>query len=179
MIVAGRYAKSLMDIATETNKVEAVRADMKSVESLCRSNHDFELFLQSPVIKTDKKIEVLNSVFGGKVSDVSLSFLALVTKHGRESIISHIAAAFDEQYKKDRNIFTAVVTSANGIDAATRQKMLDLLKTQLNGEVELVEKTDASVIGGFILKMGDNQIDRSVSRQLSDIKKQLTNKALN
>ena len=63
--------------------------------------------------------------------------------------------------------------------SATKLKVLELVKTQLNGEIELQEKIDSTIIGGFILKIGDKQMDKSVSRQLANLKKELTNKALN
>ena|SRR6218665_1587130 len=179
MIAATRYAKSLMDLAVESNQLDAVRKDMKAIEEVCNSSHDFERFLKSPVIKTDKKQQVLKSIFEGKISPLSLSFLNLIAAKHRESYIREIAAAFNEQYKANKNIFTAVVTSANGLDAASREKVMELLRSQLKGEVELVEKVNPATIGGFILKIGDRQIDRSVSRQLSNLKKQLTGKGLN
>jgi F-type H+-transporting ATPase subunit delta len=110
---------------------------------------------------------------------LSLSFLKLITQKHREGIIPEIAAAFNEQYKTNKNIFTAVVTSASGLDEKTREKVIDLVKSQMNGEVELTEKVDPSTIGGFILKIGDRQIDKTVARQLSNLKKQLINKELN
>lgn len=179
MIVANRYAKSLMGLAMESKKLDAVRKDMKLIEKVCHENREFALFLNSPVIKTDKKVNVLNSVFKGKIDALTLSFLELITKKHRESYVPGIAEAFDEQYKVNQNIFTAVVTSANGLDKATKQKVLDLIKTQLKGEVELTEKIDANTIGGFILRIGDKQVDKSVARQLSNLKKELLNKGLN
>jgi F-type H+-transporting ATPase subunit delta len=179
MIVATRYAKSLMELAVESNKLEAVRADMKAVKNLCEQNHDFALFLESPIIKTDKKIAVLNEVFKGKISDLSLSFLTLIASKHRETLVKEIAEAFDEQYKQNKNIFTTVITSAKGLDRTTKNKVLDLLKSQIKGEVELVEKIEPNTIGGLILKIGDKQLDNSVARQLSNMKKQLTNKQLN
>lgn len=179
MIVATRYANSLMELATETSQVDAVRNDMKTLKQVCDQNHDFALFLDSPVIKTDKKISVLKEVFKGKISDLTLNFLVLIATKRRESLVKEIATAFDEQYKHNKNIFTAVVTSASGLDAATRQKVMDMVKAQTKGEVELIEKVDPSAIGGFILKIGDRQMDRTVARQLSDMKKELINKRLN
>jgi F-type H+-transporting ATPase subunit delta len=179
MIVANRYAKSLLELALEGNKLDAVRADMNLIEQVCAENREFVLFLDSPVIKTDKKLAVLAAVFQGKISDITMRFLNLVTKKHRESLISAIASAFDEQYKLHKNILTAVVTSANGLDNATKQKVLDLVKTQMKGEVELVEKIDPSAIGGFVLKIGDKQVNRTVAHQLSSMKKQLLNKGLN
>lgn len=179
MIVASRYAKSLIDLATEKGQLEAVYADMIQVKSVCENSHEFVLFLNSPIIKADKKIATIKAVFEGKFNPMTSGFLTIVASKRRESIIPGMAASFIEQYKTQKNILTAIVTSANGLDAATKQKALDLVKTQLNGEVELVEKTNSDLIGGFILKVGDKQIDKSVSRQLSNLKKELTNKALN
>jgi F-type H+-transporting ATPase subunit delta len=179
MIAATRYAKSLMELALESNQVDKVRTDMKTVEKLCRENREFHLFLKSPVIKTDKKLAVLKNIFEGKITPLTLSFLNLITSKNREAYIDEIATAFDDQYKENKNIFTAVVTSANGLDETSRKKVLDLIKSQMNGEVELVEKIDPSTIGGFILKIGDKQIDKTVSRQLNNLRKELTNKSLN
>jgi F-type H+-transporting ATPase subunit delta len=179
MIVAGRYAKSLMELATEKGQVEVVKNDMALVEKVCKENRDFNLFLKSPVIKTDKKVEVLGVLFGEKISALSFSFLKLITGKHREGIIHEIASAFIEQYKVNKKIFTAVVTSAKGLDAKTREKMIDLIRSQMDGEVELIEKIDAETIGGFVLRIGDRQVDRTVARQLSNLKKVLTNKGLN
>jgi len=179
MIVASRYAKSLMELATENRKVDVVREDMKKIVDLFKNSRDFELFVNSPVVKTAKKVSVIKEVLSGKVSDLTLSFILLITNKNRERYIREIAQAFDEEYKKNKNIFTAVVTSAQGLDSKTRAKVLDLVKEQMKGEVELVEKIDPSTIGGFILKIGDKQIDKTVARQLSNIKKQLVNQALN
>jgi F-type H+-transporting ATPase subunit delta len=179
MIVANRYAKSLIELASESNQVEAVRSDMKLIQKICDENREFNLFLKSPIIKTDKKIEVLNNIFDKKISSISLSFLKLITSKHREAIIEEISKAFEDQYKVNNNIFTAIVTSANGLDKKTKEKVIGLLKDQMKGEVELIEKIDSKTIGGFVLTIGDKQIDKTVARQLSNMKKQLTNKTLN
>jgi F-type H+-transporting ATPase subunit delta len=180
MIVASRYAKSLIDLAIEKGQLESVYTDMLQVKSVCSHSKDFILFLNSPIIKSDKKISTINAVFGDtKFNAITSGFLAIVAAKRRESIIPEMASSFVEQYKLHKNILTAVVTSAHGLDSAAKQKALDLVKSQLKGEVELIEKIDPNVIGGFILKIGDKQIDKSVSRQLTNLKKELTNKALN
>ncbi len=179
MIVATRYAKSLLDLAVEKGQLEAAYTDMLQVKSVCDSSKEFINFLNSPIIKADKKTATIKAVFEGKLSAITSGFLAIVAAKRRESVIPAMAASFIEQYREHKNILTAVVTSANGLDAATKQKALDLVKSQLSGEVELVEKVDSNIIGGFILKIGDKQLDKSVARQLSNMKKELTNKALN
>lgn len=179
MIVATRYAKSLLDLAVEKGQLEAAYTDMLQVKNVCDSSKEFVNFLNSPIINADKKTATIKAVFEGKLSAITSGFLTIVAAKRRESVIPAMAASFIEQYREHKNILTAVVTSANGLDAATKQKALDLVKSQLTGEVELVEKVDSNIIGGFILKIGDKQLDKSVARQLSNMKKELTNKALN
>lgn len=179
MIVASRYAKSLLDLAVEKGQLDTVYSDMLQVSEVAGSSKDFVNFLNSPVIKTDKKVSVLKSIFEGKLSELTLAFFKIVASKRRESVIPEMAASFIDQYRAHKNILTAIVTSASGLDTTTRQKALDLVKAQTKGEIELVEKTDPKLIGGFILRIGDKQIDRSVSRQLTNLKKELTNKTLN
>lgn len=179
MVAANRYAKSLMDLAIEANQLDEVRKDLKLMAATIKDNRELERLLESPVVKNDKKIQVLTSIFSKHIGKTSMAFLKLVTEKNRENQLKHILAAFEEQYKEHKNIYTAVVTSASGLDQKTRQSVLDLVKNQLKGEVELVEKIDKNTIGGFVLRIGDTQVDRSVSSELNNLKKRLTNKALN
>ena len=174
MIVASRYAKSLLELANDNGQLESVYADMLSLKSLCHDSKEFVSFLHSPIIKEDKKVSTLKAIFDGKVNATTSSFLTLVANKRREGVLPQIANEFIAQYKAKKNILTAVVTSAKGLDEATKQQALALVKSQLNGEIELIEKIDADIIGGFILKIGDKQIDKSVARQLSNLKKALT-----
>ena len=174
MIVASRYAKSLLELANDKGQLESVYADMLSLKSLCQENKEFVSFLHSPIIKEDKKVSTLKAIFDGKLNTITSSFLSLVASKRRESVLPQIANEFIAQYKVQKNILTAVITSAKGLDETTKQQALLLVKSQLQGEIELVEKIDADIIGGFILKIGDKQIDKSVARQLSNLKKALT-----
>ncbi len=174
MIVASRYAKSLIDLSVEHKQLEETRSDMKLVKQVCEENHDFVVLLNSPVVKTDKKVEVLNAVFGGKISKLSLSFLNLLSNKRRESYIPEIAVAYDEQFKITKNITTAVITTATGLDANLKSRVLEIVTQSAGaGDVELVEKVDADILGGFVLSISDKQLDQSVKRKLNDLRKNL------
>lgn len=171
MIVANRYAKSLLQLAAEKGQLEKVFADMQFVQSVYNSNKDFVTFLNSPIIKTDKKLAVLKGVFSGNISEMTLNFFTILANKRRESYMGNIAKAFIAQYKEHKNITTAIITSAVGIDANVRTKVLELVKKSVSGEVELIEKTDKDLIGGFVLRIGDKQVDASISRKLNNLRK--------
>ena len=174
MILATRYAKPLLDLAIEKNQLEAVYKDMLDIKNICQTNADFTLMLKSPIIKTDKKKEVIHAIFKASINALTLAFLDIITDKGREKYIQNISIAFIEQYKKHKNIITAVVTSAIGLDAAMRNKVLELVKQSAQSEIELIEKTDKKLIGGFILRINDNQVDASIVRKLDNLRKNFT-----
>jgi F-type H+-transporting ATPase subunit delta len=127
--------------------------------------------LESPVIKTYKKQAILHEVFGGKISDMTMKFLDILTTKRREGYIDDIANAFVDQYKNHKKILTAVITSVSGIDDETRKRVMELVKEKAEGEVERIEKIDKRLIGGFKLSVGDNTIDASILRKLNDLRK--------
>lgn len=169
--VASRYAKSFIDLTTEQGVLEEAYGDMKSILTLCGSNPDFVSFLKSPLIKTDKKQTVLKQIFEGKLNKVTDAYIQLITSKKREIYLPEIAAEFVNQYKEKKKILTAVITTAKGIDDVIRKEIMQIVKGTGNSEVVLQEKINENIIGGFILRVGDKQIDASIARKLNNLKR--------
>ncbi len=167
--VATRYAKSLLGLAEEQNKLEEVYKDMQLVAKTCK-DHAFALLLKSPIVKSDKKQQIFNAVFAGELTQLTSEFISIINRKRREMALGEIAEEFLTQYNTFKGITIAVVTSAAPLDDATKKKVLGLLKTEVNGEIQLIEKIDAGIIGGFIVRIGDRQIDASLSRRLTDLR---------
>jgi F-type H+-transporting ATPase subunit delta len=178
MIVASRYAKALLDLAVEQKQLDAVYGDMQLIKHACEGSRELQLFLKSPVVKPAKKIETLKALFFSHVSKLTAGYLTLVVNKKRTALLQEIAGSFVAQYKEHNNITTALITSAVKLDDSLRKKALSIVKGISKGEVELVEKVNPELIGGFILKVGDRQVDNSVSRQLNDLKKNFNTKSV-
>jgi F-type H+-transporting ATPase subunit delta len=168
--VAARYAKSFIDLTMEQGVFEAAYSDMKYVSEVCESNHDFITFLKSPIIKTDKKQAVLKELFSGKLNKLTDAYIQLITAKKREIYLAEIANEFINQYKEKKKILTAVVTTANGIDDVIRKKVMEIVKGVSTSEVVLQEKIDKNIIGGFIIRVGDKQVDASIARKINQLK---------
>lgn len=168
--VAARYAKSFLDLVMEQGALEEAYNDMKYIAEVCRENHDLEVFLRSPIIKTDKKQAVLKALFEGKLGKTTDAYVKLITNKKRENYLPEIAKEFIAQYKIKKSILTAVVTSANGLDDAIRAKIIEIVKSGSSSEVVLEERVNKDVIGGFILRVGDKQIDASIANKLNQLK---------
>jgi F-type H+-transporting ATPase subunit delta len=174
--LANRYAKSLVDIATEQNQLDAVQADMKLLKSICKSNPDFVAVLVSPVIKGDKKSKIIEAVTAGKVSGLSSAFINLLVNKGRENSLPQIIDAYITQYNKLKNIHRIKVTTAVPMDADLRNKILAKVKADgLNGDIEIETAVKDELIGGFVLETENTLIDASILRDLKDVKRQFLN----
>ncbi|MGP8217734.1 MAG: ATP synthase F1 subunit delta [Bacteroidia bacterium] len=169
--VAIRYAKSLIQIANEKGLLDTVYADMRMVLAGCKKLKDLHSLLNSPVVKTEKKVQVLKMIFNGQVCPTTESFIVLLAKKRRESYLEIIATEFISQYKEQKNIVTATVTTAVPLDEPTRKNVLDILKKWYKAEIELHEKVDAKLIGGFIITVGSKQVDMSIQHQLMQLRK--------
>jgi len=172
--VAKRYAKSLIDLSREQGVIDTVNQDMSLLVSVCESNHDLALLLANPIIHADKKLAVLNSVFGSRMSKLSLSFFEIITRKGREAHLPAIAKEFVQQYKTLKGVATAIVTTAAGLDDQLRKQVYQLVKDSMKSEVELVEKVDDKLIGGFVLRIGDKQYDASVAAALRKLTREFS-----
>jgi F-type H+-transporting ATPase subunit delta len=168
--VASRYAKSFIDLTIEQGLLEPAFADMKTIAAICKSNHDFVTFLKSPIIKTDKKQAVLKEIFSGKLNKATEAYVQLITSKKREIYLAEIAAEFVNQYKEKKKILTAVITTASGIDDATRKKVMEIVKGVSSSDVVLEEKIDKNILGGFVIRVGDKQLDASIANKLSSLK---------
>lgn len=172
--VSRRYAKSLLDFAIEQNSLKAVAEDMVLVADTCANSRDLTNLLKSPIVKTDKKVAILLQIFGGKVGSITSKFIQVLAKKNREGIIGDIANSFTTLYKAHQGIVTAELISATPLDADLKSKAAKML-SQFGDKTELIEKVDPSLIGGFILRVGDRQFDESVSSKIRAIKRTFQN----
>lgn len=169
-----RYAKSLIAISNEQNSLETSFNDMLVLSSVCNSNRDFVNLLKTPIVKTDLKINILTELFTKSLSDLTLSFITLITKKKREILLPEIADCVISLYKKNKNIKEVYVTTATPLDQDLRQEVMTYIKKQTDSKIELKENIDKSLIGGAIIRMDDKQLDASISSSLKLLKQQFS-----
>ena len=170
--IAGRYAKSLIDLACEQGQLDAVYADMGMFAEVAK-NRDFILLLRSPIILADKKQNVFNAVFGGKVTDLTMAFIKILLTKGRERYLSDIATEVIAQYKQINEVSLVRLTTAQPLD----EKNLQAIKARLVADnalfntVELQTAVDSDIIGGFILDFDNKRYDASLAYRLAELRK--------
>ena len=165
---ASRYVKSLLTLAVEKDALEAVHEDMLLFSRICESNRSLELMLRNPIIRHDKKRDILVKIFEGKVNPLTMDIL---TRKNREPLLPAIARGFHVAYNIHKGIGKATVTTAVPLDAALKAEFETIVKKiSEKSKVELIEKIDKEMIGGFILDVGDRQLDASIKNKLKALK---------
>lgn len=170
--VAARYAKSLIDLAQEQNKLDELREDVLSFQALAQ-NRDFYNLLKSPVVPISKKRKIIDLLMEGKVNEMMLAFVRILLTKGREDILPEIAHAFIQQYRDINNISTVKLTSATELSDAVLEDVKRKLAQSGVTEQDIVMTTevDPELIGGFILEFDGKIYDSSVSNKLKQLRK--------
>ena len=171
--LATRYAKSLVDLAVEKDQLAVVYEDAKYLQAVCKGSREFTNLLKSPVIKADKKQQIIEAVTKGKVSEITTAFNRLLVVKGRESDLPEIFDAFIDQYNTIKGIHKIKLTTAVPVSEELKSSIVTKAKAEAGlNEVELTTAVDESLIGGFVLEFNNNLVDASIVRDLKDIKKQ-------
>jgi F-type H+-transporting ATPase subunit delta len=176
--VAIRYAKSLIDLAVEQKALEAVNKDMDFFISTIKANSELKAVLENPIIYHDKKIHILEAIFDGKVSPVTIAFFKLMVNKNRAEVLYPAALEFINQYDVINNIIKATVVSATELSEANKKTIIADVEASTKGKVKLTTKVDPALIGGFILTVGDMQVDTSISSSLTKLKKEFSQVAV-
>ena len=173
--VAIRYAKALLATAQEQQAVDQVADDMESVYMTLENSQELKAVLASPVISAELKGDTLKAIFG-KVSPVVKTFLALVAENNRANHLDGVALKYKQLYQDLQGKQEAEVTTAVPLTPALEKAVMDKIKTLTDKKVELVRTVDQDIIGGFILRLGDQRFDASIANQLKSLKHNLSNR---
>ena len=173
--LAQRYAKSLIDIATELNQLDKVHDDVLLLKTIVK-NREFVLMLDSPIIKSDKKFKIISAITSGKISKISETFLHLLCNKSREANLPGIVTSFIAQYNIIKGFHNAKLTTASPISEEMVNTFIAKIKTSSSFEnLNLETSVDENLIGGFVLELEGKLIDASILRDLNDVKKQFAN----
>ncbi len=171
--LAGRYAKSVIDLAVERNQLEEVYKDMLYLQAVCKASREFVILLKSPVIPIDKKGKALTAVTAGKISELTAAFNKLLISKNREFYLPEIADAFIDQYNAIKGIHKVKLTTAAPVSDDVKKAIVSkIIKETSIEHIELECVVKEELIGGFILEFNNNRVDVSIERDLRDLKAQ-------
>lgn len=172
---AVRYAKAILEIADSKNATSQVSADMALIAKTIKENSELNSFIQNPLVKTEAKKDVVSEVFAS-VDAVTKSIFQLLLENKRFEILDSIAVEYNKLFDIMNGVEVAKVTTAIPMDAALEAKVSAKIASISSSKKITIENTvDPSIIGGFILKIGDKQYNASIADRLQVLKRELSN----
>ena len=169
-----RYATAILDLSNAKGVSEVVNNDMKSIASTIKGNAELSTFIHNPTIKVEVKEKALLEVFA-TVDNVTKGLLHLLFENKRFGILDVIAAEYSKLFDIMNNVEVAKVTTAVAMDAALEAKVLAKIATLSDKKITIENIVDPSIIGGFVLRIGDQQYNASVANRLQVLKRELSN----
>lgn len=169
-----RYAKAILDLANSKGVAEAVNNDMKSIATAIETNQELSTFIQNPTTTVEVKEGALLEVFAN-VNGVTKGLFRLLFENKRFEILDAIAVEYNKLFDENNGVQVAKVTTAIPMGAALEAKVLAKIATLSDKKITIENIVDPSIIGGFILRIGDNQYNASVAYRLQVLKRELSN----
>lgn len=168
--ITNRYAKALLKLAIEENSVDVISKDLELVIDTIEKSHELKVILQNPVVRNDKKLRILTSIFEDKISHTSLKFIQLVVHRHRAELLTDVINTFFTLRDEYLNIKSVKVISAFELDQDLIDKIREILKNQTGKDIKITFHIDKSLIGGFIIQIDDTVYDGSIKHQLQLLK---------
>ena len=170
-IISSRYARSLFDLAIEIDLLEKVNNDMSLVQKVCKENMLLDAIMRNPNVNIGKKKGIIKDIFASNIEKISFDFITLLVQKRRVIFLKEISEEFHNIYNRHKGIKVATLIVAHTVGQEMKDRIISIFEKQFSCKIELVEKIDSSIIGGFKIMIEDKIYDASVFNQLSLLKK--------
>ena len=169
---AARYAKAVLELSIQKGTKRETFEQMKDVLNTLQGSKELKVMLKSPVVKQADKRAALKQIFSNS-TEVILNLMDMLIDNKRGNLLEAVAENFITQYNTSIGAVEAEVSSAIPLDSILEQKVFDKIK-EITGatEVRLINKVDPTIIGGFVLRVGDMQYDASIANNFEQLKKE-------
>jgi F-type H+-transporting ATPase subunit delta len=178
-IVAKRYARALFEVAKDKGQISLIEKELKAVSGLIQENADFEKLLKHPNISAADKLDMIGSVFQGKVSEAVFNTLRLLVDRGRETILAGLVDEFVKIANDALGQATAIVATPGALSKEEEQQIAERFGQLTGKKIRVEHVTDPSLLGGMKVRIGDRLYDGSLSGRLARLQQTLqTSQAL-
>jgi len=173
-LISKTYGEALFELAVSENKTDTFTEEIEAVLKVLKENPEFSDIMNHPKILKEEKLQIIETVFKGRISDELTGFIRLIVEKDRYRQIREIMQFFLDEVKSLKGIGVAYVSSALPLREEQKKQIEEkLLETTAFKSMEMHYQTEESLIGGLVIRIGDRVVDSSIRTKLSELKKQL------
>lgn len=167
------YADALFELALEEDILDTVAAEIDAVSKIISENTDFVKLMSAPTVPEKDKKAIISNAFEGKISETVFNFMNVLCDNGRFKYFCSVATEFKEMYNEKNGILEVCATTTMPLSKNLREKLILKLEKISGKKIQLVEKIDASIMGGIVLNYNNTQIDASIKKRLDSMRQQI------
>jgi F-type H+-transporting ATPase subunit delta len=170
--IAQVYARSLFEVAQEQGKLDVVREELGQITEALEENAELRLFFFSPYFSTDEKRDGLRRTVTD-ADPVTMNVLDILVENHRLPVLPRLRREYERRWREANNLLPVTVTSAVELDDAVVERISDEIGRQTGRTVELTREVDPSIVGGFVVRVGNAILDASIKNRLDNLRKQI------
>jgi F-type H+-transporting ATPase subunit delta len=170
--IAAVYARSLFEVAKEQGKLDEVREQLGQFADAMQADRDLQVFFFSPYFSTPEKDDGLDRAVSG-ADETLVNFLKLLIENHRMPVIFRVRRGYDELWEEENKLLPVQITSAVALDEATVKQIGDRIAEQTGQRVDLSASVEPDILGGIVVRVGNQVLDASVRNRLEQLRKQV------
>ena len=170
--IAQVYARSLFEVAQEQGKLDVVREELGQITEALEENAELRLFFYSPYFSTDEKRDGLRRTVTD-ADPMTMNVLDILVENHRLPVLPRLRREYERRWREANNLLPVTVTSAVALDDAVVERIGDEIGRQTGRKVELTREVDPSIVGGFVVRVGNAILDASIKNRLDNLRKQI------
>lgn len=169
---ARRYSLALYGLAEEKSSLQELAKDFEFIKDMLSKSRELQLFFNNPSINKSVKTAAVKELFSGKAGNITMNFILLLIKRGRENLIGDITEDFLKLKKEKEGVLEVRVRTTIDLDDKERAEMTNRINSYTGKKSDITYSIDKEIIGGFVASVGDTVLDASIKRQLELLKEQ-------
>ncbi len=173
-VIASRYAEALFQVGEEINNTENLYEELTQIVDVMDSNKELNGVLRSPLVAKEDKKELIEKIFEGQLSPNMNNFLKIVIDKDRISIASEIKANFKQLLNEKNNVVEGIVTTAVVMEESEIKALEEKLSKKYSKNIALTNIVDETILGGVLVRLGNEEIDGTVKTRLDKMKETLS-----
>jgi F-type H+-transporting ATPase subunit delta len=174
--IAQVYARSMFEVAESSDKLDVVREQLGKVADALSDDRDLQVFFFSPYFSTQEKVEGLDKAITG-AEPIVLNFLKLLIEKHRMPALMRIRRVYDSLWEDYNKLLPVEITSAVELDKNIVKHIGDRISEQTGRKVELSAHVEPDILGGIVVRVGNQVLDASIRRRLELLRRQIARAA--
>lgn len=171
------YAASLFQLSQQQGTAEAVRDELNELAAFIEGNKPFADFLSNPTVEVEARKNVIEKAFRGRLSDMVVDTLQVMNRGNRMVLVGALAAAFADIHEERAGGVAVEVQTAVPLSDSARTRLQAVISKKTGKNAKIKESVDPNLLGGLVVRVGDDKLDGSVARKLAELSANMLDRA--